>query len=105
MTDHDDPYLTATGRLYATGLEALVRLPIEIVRLDRRCGLRTRAFVSGYEGSPLAGYDLQLKASGAALIRNGIHFVPGLNEDLAATAIFGTQLAETVENRIARSVP
>jgi indolepyruvate ferredoxin oxidoreductase len=90
--------LNSTGKSYLTGMEALVRLPIEQVRRDLCAGRNTLGFISGYQGSPLAGYDIQLQASSDSLEENGIHFAPGINEDLAATAVAGTQLLDTIES-------
>ena len=56
----DDKYTLLEGRVYLTGIQALVRLPVDQQRRDARAGLRTGTFISGYEGSPLAGYDLTL---------------------------------------------
>ena len=55
-----DKYTLERGRVYLTGIQALVRLPMDQMRRDRRAGLNTGAFISGYEGSPLGGYDLAL---------------------------------------------
>ncbi len=87
-----DKYTLDRGRVYLTGIQALVRLPIDQMRRDRRAGLNTGAFISGYEGSPLGGYDMALTRSGALLTEHNIHFVPGVNEDLAATAVMGSQI-------------
>ncbi|MGH9613982.1 MAG: indolepyruvate ferredoxin oxidoreductase family protein, partial [Bryobacteraceae bacterium] len=87
-----DKYTLERGLVYLTGIQALVRLPIEQMRRDRRAGLRTGAFISGYEGSPLGGYDLALMRERTLLEEYGIHFVPGVNEDLAATAVMGSQI-------------
>src|ERR1700731_4494125 len=91
-----DKYTLERGRVYLTGIQALVRLPIDQMRLDRRAGLNTGAFISGYEGSPLGGYDLALGPSKKLLDDNNIHFRPGLNDVLAATAIMGSQIYEVV---------
>lgn len=88
----DDKFRLEHGRVYLTGIQALVRLPIDQMRLDRRAGLNTGAFISGYEGSPLGGYDLALAKAKPILEEHQIHFVPGLNEDLAATAVLGSQM-------------
>jgi indolepyruvate ferredoxin oxidoreductase len=88
----DDKFRLERGRAYLTGIQALVRLPMDQMRRDRRSGLNTAAFISGYEGSPLGGYDLALGRVRPLLDEHHIHFVPGLNEDLAATSIFGSQL-------------
>ena len=89
-----DKYALERGNVYLTGIQALVRLPIDQMRRDRRAGLNTGGFISGYEGSPLGGYDLALARAGALLSANNIVFRPGLNEDLAATSIMGSQIFE-----------
>ncbi len=88
----DDKYRLERGQAYLTGIQALVRLPMDQMRRDRRNGLNTAAFISGYEGSPLGGYDLALSRVRSLLTEHRIHFVPGVNEDLAATSIFGSQI-------------
>jgi indolepyruvate ferredoxin oxidoreductase len=91
-----DKYTVETGSVYLTGIQALVRLPMEQMRRDRRAGLKTGAFISGYEGSPLGGYDLQLARSRKLLEEHNIVFRPGVNEDLAATSVMGSQIFEVV---------
>src|SRR5258708_14470291 len=91
-----DKYTVERGSVYLTGIQALVRLPIDQMRRDRRAGLKTGSFISGYEGSPLGGYDLALGRSKKLLDEYGVHFRPGLNEDLAATAVMGSQIHELV---------
>jgi indolepyruvate ferredoxin oxidoreductase len=88
----DAKYEREDGAVYLTGIQALVRLPMDQMRRDRRAGLNTAAFISGYEGSPLGGYDLALARVKHLLDRHRIHFVPGVNEDLAATSVFGSQI-------------
>lgn len=88
----DDKYRLEEGKAYLTGIQTLVRLPMDQMRRDRRAGLNTAAFISGYEGSPLGGYDLALARVKPLLEEHRIHFVPGVNEDLAATSIFGSQI-------------
>src|SRR5216683_462449 len=88
----DDKYRLEEGTVSITGIQALVRLPMDQMRRDRRAGLNTAAFISGYEGSPLGGYDLALGRVKPLLDEHRIHFVPGVNEDLAATSIFGSQI-------------
>jgi indolepyruvate ferredoxin oxidoreductase len=88
----DDRYTAEHGTVYLTGIQALVRLPMDQMRRDRRAGLNTAAFISGYEGSPLGGYDLALNRVRGLLDDHLIHFVPGVNEDLAATAVMGSQI-------------
>jgi indolepyruvate ferredoxin oxidoreductase len=90
----NDKYTLEEGRVYLTGIQALVRLPIDQMRRDRRAGLNTGSFISGYEGSPLGGYDLALQRVKRILDEHRIVFQPGVNEDLAATAIYGTQIIE-----------
>ncbi|MEP7367550.1 MAG: indolepyruvate ferredoxin oxidoreductase family protein [Acidobacteriota bacterium] len=87
-----DRFTAESGHHYLTGIQALVRLPMDQMRLDRRASLRTGAFISGYEGSPLGGYDIALARAGKLLADLDIHFVPAVNEDLAATSILGTQI-------------
>jgi indolepyruvate ferredoxin oxidoreductase len=82
-----------TGPLFITGLQALVRLLLAQSYRDRRAGLNTAGFVSGYRGSPLGGFDRELWRAGKYLEAAGIRFQPGLNEDLAATSIWGAQQA------------
>src|SRR5579862_4837206 len=88
----DSKYEQEHGAVYLTGIQALVRLPMEQMRRDRAAGLNTAAFISGYEGSPLGGYDLALARVKPLLDEHRIHFVPGVNEDLAATAVMGSQI-------------
>lgn len=79
------------GRIYITGTQALVRLPLMQRQRDIAAGIRSGGFISGYRGSPLGGYDKALWSAGDSLRAAGIHFQPGINEDLAATAVWGTQ--------------
>ena len=88
----DERYLRQDGTIYLTGLQALVRMLLDRSRHDEHAGLRTAAYVSGYEGSPLAGYDLELARQRGLLREHRITHQPGLNEELAATAVSGTQL-------------
>ena len=90
----DDKYVRDEGRIYLTGIHALVRMLLERARHDRAAGLDTGIYVSGYEGSPLAGYDLELGRQHELLSRHQMVHRPGLNEELAATAVGGTQIAE-----------
>ncbi len=87
----DDKYGLESGRVYLTGTQALVRLPIMQRQRDAAAGLKTACFISGYRGSPLGALDQQLWQARPFLERNHIHFQPGVNEDLAATAIWGSQ--------------
>ena len=87
----DDKYTKETGRVFLTGTQALVRLPMMQRQRDAAAGLKTGCFISGYRGSPLGGLDQQLWQARRFLSGNDIHFQPGVNEDLAATAIWGSQ--------------
>ncbi len=87
----DDKYLLEEGRVYLSGVQALVRLLLDQRRLDRAAGLNTAGFVSGYRGSPLGTLDRELWSAGRHLAAHDITFTPGLNEDLAATAVWGSQ--------------
>jgi indolepyruvate ferredoxin oxidoreductase len=90
----DDKYRLEQGHAFATGVQALVRLPMDRVRLDRKNGLNTAGFISGYRGSPLGGYDQQLAAARKLLDAHNIKVWEGLNEDLGATAVWGSQQAQ-----------
>ena len=87
----DDKYELESGRIFVTGVQAFVRLMILQRQRDKLAGLNTAGFVSGYRGSPLGGLDLAMWKASKFLERSNIKFQPGLNEDLAATAIWGTQ--------------
>ena len=87
----EDRYRLDKGRVYMTGIQALVRLPMMQRRRDLAAGLNTGGFISGYRGSPLGMYDHALWTAKKYLKDNNIHFQPGINEDLAATAVWGTQ--------------
>ena len=98
MTLHDvsldDKYDLTKSRIFVTGTQAVVRVLLTRKELDRRAGLDTAGFVSGYRGSPLGGLDQQLLGARRLLAANDIVFQPGLNEELAATAIWGSQQTE-----------
>src|SRR6201991_1997106 len=87
----DQKYTQGSGHVFMTGIRVLVRLPMAQIRRDRAAGLNTAGFISGYRGSPLGGYDQQLFAAKKHLEQYNIKFQPGVNEDLAATAIWGSQ--------------
>jgi len=87
----DDKYTLERGRVFISGTQALVRLPIMQRQRDRAAGLNTAGFISGYRGSPLGGYDASLSQASRHLQANDIIFRPGINEDQAATAVWGTQ--------------
>nr|HBK47533.1 indolepyruvate ferredoxin oxidoreductase family protein [Xanthomonadaceae bacterium] len=84
-------YTRTDGRIYLSGVQALVRLPLMQRQRDRAAGLNTAGFVSGYRGSPLGGLDLELWRARRHLEAAQVKFTPGLNEDLAATMVWGTQ--------------
>src|SRR6187397_1086245 len=86
-------YTRAEGRIYLSGVQALVRLPLMQQMRDRAAGLNTAGFISGYRGSPLGGFDLELWKAKKHLKASAIEFQPGLNEDLGATMVWGTQQA------------
>lgn len=95
-TEHyelEDRFRAITGRAFVSGIQALARLPIEQLLIDRRRGLTTAAFISGYPGSPLGGYDAAVTE--AARMRDDlpIHHAAGLNEEYAATSVMGSQVA------------
>jgi indolepyruvate ferredoxin oxidoreductase len=87
----EDKYASEEGVSLMSGIHALVRLPLDQIRRDRRAGLNTGGFISGYRGSPLGGYDQQLARAKPFLEQHKITFQPGINEDLAATAVWGSQ--------------
>jgi indolepyruvate ferredoxin oxidoreductase len=87
----DDKYVLEQGRIFLSGIQALVKLPMLQHLRDKAAGLDTAGFVSGYRGSPLGGLDKELWRAEKFLTRHNIQFKPGLNEDLAATAVWGTQ--------------
>ena len=95
----DDKYNLERPTVLISGRQALVRLPLAQRELDRRRGWQTAGLISGYRGSPLGSYDLDLWKAGALLQRNDILFQPGLNEDLALTALSGSQLLDLLPER------
>lgn len=86
-----DKYIQTEGRVYITANQALTRLPLDQARRDRANGLKTAGYLSGYRGSPLGVYDASLWAAQKLLDEHEITFEAGLNEELAATAVRGTQ--------------
>ena len=87
----DDKYLLDEGRVFLSGTQALVKLPLIQKKSDESNNLNTAGFISGYPGSPLGGYDHALHQASNFLKDKQIIFQPGINEDLAATALHGTQ--------------
>ena len=86
-----DRYRRESGRVFLTGTQALVRIPLMQRTLDRAAGLNTAGFISGYRGSPLGVVDQELWRAQSFLDENDIEFLPAVNEDLAATAVLGAQ--------------
>ncbi|CAN7202435.1 indolepyruvate ferredoxin oxidoreductase family protein [Phenylobacterium sp. LjRoot225] len=90
----DDKYAQESGQVFLSSLQALVRLPIDQARRDRAAGLTTAGYVTGYRGSPITTLDAQLWAAAKLLGEHDVRFEPGLNEELAATSLRGTQQLE-----------
>ena len=89
-----DKYTSREGKIFLTGIQALVRLPLIQKELDESNHLNTGGFISGYKGSPLGGYDLELERAKEHLKDKSIYHQPGLNEELGATAVWGSQQGE-----------
>jgi indolepyruvate ferredoxin oxidoreductase len=87
----DDRYTRENGRILVSGTQALVRLPMVQRQRDLKQGLNTAGYISGYRGSPLASFDREVARAKTYLDAHHIRFQPGLNEDMAATAVWGTQ--------------
>ena len=90
----DDKYALESGRAFMSGTQALVRLPMLQRQVDARAGLSTAGFVSGYRGSPLGAYDQAMWQAKKHMAAQNIVFQPGVNEELAATAVWGTQMLD-----------
>ncbi|MEK7836996.1 MAG: 2-oxoacid ferredoxin oxidoreductase, partial [candidate division NC10 bacterium] len=91
----ESKYTQEQGTIFLSGIQALVRLPLDQHRADRRRGLKTATFISGYRGSPLGGFDLTLERLTPLLAQHHVVFSSGLNEDLGATAVFGSQMVNS----------
>src|SRR4051812_20402402 len=89
----DDKYTLDEGLVYLSGVQALVRVALDQMRADRAAGLNTGTMISGYQGSPLGGYDRELQRVRQLLAELEIHHQPALNEELGATSVWGSQLA------------
>ncbi|MEX0644606.1 MAG: hypothetical protein WD076_04805, partial [Parvularculaceae bacterium] len=100
----DDRYARTSGRVFLTGSQALVTVMLMQRRLDRLNGFNTAGFVSGYRGSPLGGVDQAFWRAQKHLDANHIKFLPAINEDLAATAVLGSQQVEVEAERIVDGV-
>ena len=94
----DAKYRQLEGQIFLSGIQALVRLPLDQHRADQRRGLNTATMISGYRGSPLGGLDLTLERNPDLLREHNVTFVSGVNEDLGATVVFGSQLANLFPN-------
>ncbi len=92
----DDKYTAKSGKIYLSGIQALVRLPMMQRLRDEAAGLNTAGFISGYRGSPLGGLDEALWKAQKLLEDQHVKFVPGVNEDLAATAVWGSQQVDLI---------
>ncbi len=92
----DDKYTATSGKIFLSGIQALVRLPMMQQLRDSAAGLNTAGFISGYRGSPLGGLDETLWKTQKYLEAKNIQFVPGVNEDLAATAVWGSQQVDLI---------
>jgi indolepyruvate ferredoxin oxidoreductase len=99
-----DRYTLESGRVFLTGTQALVRVVLDQARRDRAAGLHTGGLVSGYRGSPLGAVDLEMWRARELTEKSGIEFLPAINEDLAATAILGSQQVETNPDRTVKGV-
>src|SRR3990172_5474134 len=94
----DDKYRREEGAVILSGVQALVRVTFDQHRADKRRGLNTATLVSGYPGSPLGGLGTMFQANGELLNEHHVRIIPGVNEDLGATTIFGSQLANLYPN-------
>ncbi|HEY0357989.1 MAG TPA: 2-oxoacid ferredoxin oxidoreductase, partial [Mycobacteriales bacterium] len=99
-----DPYRLAAGQVYLSGVQALVRLLLDQRRADTAAGWDTAAFVSGYQGSPLGTFDTELGRQRDLIAEHRVAFQPGVNEELAATSVYGTQLVPTLPGSTAEGV-
>ena len=100
----EERFTLESGKVHLTGTQALVRVILDQHRRDIAAGIRSGGFVSGYRGSPLGGLDHQLWRSAKLLEHHNIVFEPGLNEDLAATAVWGSQLTALNADRTVEGV-
>ena len=92
----EDRYLLPEGKVFLSGVQALVRLLLDQHRADARAGLRTATLVSGYQGSPLGGFDREIARLGSLAAEHELVLRPGVNEELGATAVWGSQIAGTL---------
>ena len=94
----NDKYTLLEGRIILSGIQALVRLLLDQNRADLIKGINTGTLVSGYRGSPVGMLDINLVRNKKLLDQHNINFIPGVNEDLGATLIYGSQMAGMVSN-------
>lgn len=92
-------YTQQTGPVFLSGNQAYLRLVFEQQRRDREAGLNTGGFISGYRGSPFGNFDSECKGVEGALNERDIHFNPGVNEAMAATAIWGSQQIDLFDGK------
>ena len=95
----DDKYDLTKSRVFVTGYQALVRLTLMQHERDKRAGLNTAGYVTGYRGSPLGGLDYQFQRAISHLAPRHVVFQPGINEDLAATALWGSLNHVTLDDK------
>ena len=95
----EDRFRLEDGRVFLSGVQAVARLPVDQLRLDRRHDLRTAAFISGYQGSPVGTFQEEVSAAAATMPDLPIIVRPGVNEELAATAVMGSHLADSLQDR------
>jgi indolepyruvate ferredoxin oxidoreductase len=95
-----DRFRLEEGTVFLSGVQAIARLPVDQLRIDRRLGLTTAAFASGYQGSPLGTFTEELRRAAATVPDLPIIVRPGVNEELAATAVMGSQLAMTLDDAL-----
>ena len=93
-----DRFRLEDGTVFLSGLQAVARLAVDQLRLDRRLGLTTAAFASGYQGSPVGTFTEELRRASATVGDLPIVVQPAVNEELAATAVMGSQLAMTLDD-------
>src|SRR5215208_8163113 len=98
-----DALWARTGRVFLTGTQALVRLMLMQRQRDAASGWNTQGFISGYRGSPLGMVDLAIWKAGPRFLEQGIRFLPAINEELAATAVLGTQRVEADPSAFAKA--
>ncbi len=100
ITDYQlaDRFRLEQGTVFLSGVQALARLPLDQLRADRRRGLNTAAFASGYQGSPLGTFTEELRRAARTVDDLPIVIRPAVNEELGATAVMGSQLAQTLSD-------